>query len=113
MEKNYVSLTIANFKITLKKFTKNQKKSKNYILAQNCLKRIMSQLLDYTNKKIQKSRKNRKLFFGQNCLKQIMITPKKLTNIEKKFEKLFFGQNYCMKRIMSQLLDFEFLTPKN
>ena len=50
MEKNYVSLTIANFKITLKKFTKNQKKSKNYILAQNCLKRIMSQLLDYTKK---------------------------------------------------------------
>ena len=50
-----------------------EKKSKIF-LAQNCLKRVMSQLLDYSKKNGQKNReKNReKLFLAQNCLHRIM-----------------------------------------
>ena len=40
-----------------------KKKFEKIFLAQNCLKRIMSQLLDYT-KKLTKNRENRKIIFG-------------------------------------------------
>ena len=65
----------------------------------------MSQLLDY-NKKLTK---NRQFFLAQNCLKRIMSQPLEYTKkIDKKssekIEKLFLGQNF-LKRIMSQLLD--------
>ena len=49
--------------------TKIEKQILKLFLAQNCLKRIMSQFLEYT-KKIEK--KSKKLFLGQNFLKRIM-----------------------------------------
>ena len=69
-----------------------RKKSKN-ILAQNCLKRMMSQLLEYTKKSRKKSKK---LFLGKNFLKRIMIqllnNTKRMTKIEeKKSRKIIFG----------------------
>ena len=82
--------------------------------GQNCLKRIMSQLLEYT-KNDKKSRKNQKInFSGQNCLKIFeFLTPTKLTkNREKNREQLFLAQN-CLNRIMSQLLDNTNKTKKN
>ena len=49
--------------------TKNrEKKIEKLFLAQNGLKQIMSQLLDYTKKLT----KNRQFFLAQNCLKRIM-----------------------------------------
>ena len=73
--------------------TKNrEKKIKKLFLAQNCLKRIMSQPLELnTLKKNDKksSEKIEKLFLGQNFLKRIMSqlldnTKKMTTNREKK-----------------------------
>ena len=53
-------------------------------MAQNCLKRIMSQLLEYTKKIDKKSREKKieKLFLGQNFL-----TPK----MTKESRKIIFG----------------------
>ena len=52
--------------MTPKKLTKkSRKKIRKLFLAQNCLKRIMSQLLEYTKKIDKKSReKNRKIILG-------------------------------------------------
>ena len=76
------------------------KKNRKIFLALNCLKRIMSQLLDYT-KKIDK--KSRKIIFGSKLSapnnEPTLRIPKKLT---KNREKLFLAQN-CLHRIMSQL----------
>ena len=57
------------------KLTKNRnKKFEKLLMAQICLIKIMSQLLDYTKKKWQKiEEKIQKLFFAQICLKRIMI----------------------------------------
>ena len=77
--------------LTPTKLTKNREKNREQLfLAQNCLNRIMSQLLDNTNNN-KKSRKKKieKLFLGQNFLKQIMSQlldyTKKLTKIEKNY----------------------------
>ena len=65
-------LSKANNELTLRIHQKNDKKSRKKIeklfLAQNGLKQIMSQLLDYTKKLTKKSR----FFLAQNCLKRIM-----------------------------------------
>ena len=71
-------LSEANNEPTLRWHQKIDKKSRRkkiekLFLTQNCLKRKMSQLLEYTKKIDKKSRKKiEKLFFGQNFLKQIM-----------------------------------------
>ena len=71
-------LSEANNEPTLRLHHKSWQKNRKLFLAQNCLNRIMSQLLDYT---------------------------KKTKKIENKIEKLSMAQN-CLKRIMSQLLDY-------
>ena len=45
--------------------TNNREKNRKLFLVQNCLKRVMSQLLEYTKKINKKLReKNRKIIFG-------------------------------------------------
>ena len=74
------------------KKTKTREKKEKLFLAQNCLKRIMSQLLDYTKKMTKIEKKIEKVFLCQNCLKRIMILDytKKTKNREKK-RKIIFG----------------------
>ena len=73
-------------------------------LAQNCLKRIMSQLLEYTKKwqKIEK-KKSRKIIFGSELFepnnKPNFRLYQKLTKIEKKIEKLFLVQNFLKQKM--------------
>ena len=78
--------------MTPKKLTKNREKKFEIILAQNCLKRIMSQLLEYT-KKIEK-----KLFLVQNFLKrkmsQLLDYTKKLTKNRENNRKIIFGSEF-------------------
>ena len=91
-------------------YTKKLTKIENF-LAQNCLKRIMSQLLEYT-KKMTKNRekKSRKIIFGSELFEpnnepNFSLYQNIDKNRETKIEKLFWGQN-CLKRIMSQLLEY-------
>ena len=67
-----------------------EKKSEKLFFAQNGLKQIMSQLLDYTKKS--------RIFLAQNCLKRIMSQlleyTKKLTKIERKNRKIIFRSEF-------------------
>ena len=74
--------------------TKVEKKNREKLfLAQNCLKRIMNQLLDYT-KNDKKSRKFENYFVSElskaNNSPTFRIHQKMTKNREKKIEKLFW-----------------------
>ena len=85
--------------------TKNREKNREQLfLAQNCLNRIMSQLLDNTIKITKNRGKNRKIIFGSEFSETFRLHQK----IDKNREKLFSAQ-----RIMSQLLDYTKKMTKN
>ena len=86
--------------------TKNLEKNREQLfLAQNCLNRIMSQLLDNTIK----ITKNRKIIFGSEFSETNNQPTFRLhQKIDKNREKLFSAQ-----RIMSQLLDYTKKMTKN
>ena len=71
----------------------------------------MSQLLEYTKKNDKKSeKKSRKIIFGSESFEPNNEPNFRLyqnidKNRETKIEKLLWGQN-CLKRIMSQLLEY-------
>ena len=74
---------------TLEKLTKNL--TKKLFLAQNCLKRIMSQLLDYIEKigeKIEK--KNQKIIFGSDLSETNNEPIFRLQPKNKEIEKNYF-----------------------
>ena len=90
--------------------TKNREKNREQLfLAQNCLNRIMSQLLDNTIKITKNRGKNRKIIFGSEFSETNNQPTFRLhQKIDKNREKLFSAQ-----RIMSQLLDYTKKMTKN
>ena len=85
------------------------RKIEKLFLAQNCLKRIMSELLDYTKKNDKISKKNRKIIFGSDWSNQ--ITPKNDKKTRNKIETSL--AQICLKQIMSQLFDYPKKLTKN
>ena len=70
----------------------------------------MSQLLDYTKKLTKNRENNQKIMFGSelseaNDKPTLRLYQKNYKKPKKNGEKLYLAQN-CLKRIMSQLLDF-------
>ena len=85
MEKNYVSLTIANFKITLKKFTKNQKKIEKLYFGS----KLSEANNDYTNKKITKIEKKSKIIFWSKLSETNNDNTKKIDKYREKIRKMW------------------------